>query len=218
MALVHELAECNPSQGIRNPKRYRHERREVLPFETWAEVEAVADELDPRYAAIPIVAVGTGSDRGDVRAPPRRPRPRPASSMSAVGSPGRLKDGGKTDGSVRQVPLRQRVLEALDAMPARIDTPVLFPAPRGGYIDIESSGTAMDARVRAAGLEHRRIYDCRHTFATWAIESGVQLSYLVARSWARACARSRTPTSVARTDGRAGTDRPRRLRAAAFGH
>ena len=29
--------------------------------------------------------------------------------------------------------------------------------------------------IRAAGLEHRRIYDCRHTFATWAIEDGVPL-------------------------------------------
>jgi hypothetical protein len=30
----------------------------------------------------------------------------------------------------------------------------------------------------AAGIERRRPYDCRHTFATWAIEAGVQLSYL----------------------------------------
>jgi integrase len=29
--------------------------------------------------------------------------------------------------------------------------------------------------LRAAGIEHRRIYDMRHTFATWAIESGVLL-------------------------------------------
>lgn len=26
--------------------------------------------------------------------------------------------------------------------------------------------------LRAAGLEHRRVYDMRHTFATWAIEDG----------------------------------------------
>jgi integrase len=33
--------------------------------------------------------------------------------------------------------------------------------------------------LRAAGIEHRRIYDCRHTFATWAIESNqVPLSQL----------------------------------------
>ena len=27
--------------------------------------------------------------------------------------------------------------------------------------------------MRAAGLEHRRLYDRRHAFATWSIESGV---------------------------------------------
>ena len=36
----------------------------------------------------------------------------------------------------------------------------------------------MDPALRAAGIEHRRIYDCRHTFASWAIASGIQLFYL----------------------------------------
>jgi hypothetical protein len=32
--------------------------------------------------------------------------------------------------------------------------------------------------LRAAGIAHRRLYDCRHTFATWAIEGGIELWYL----------------------------------------
>jgi integrase len=32
--------------------------------------------------------------------------------------------------------------------------------------------------LRAAGIEHRRVYDCRHTFASRAIAAGVQLFYL----------------------------------------
>jgi hypothetical protein len=50
--------------------------------------------------------------------------------------------------------------------------PILFPAPRGGYIDIEKfRWREWTPALRAAGIEHRRIYDARHTFARWAIES-----------------------------------------------
>ncbi len=72
------------------------------------------------------------------------------------------------------------MIAAIDAMPPRIDTLVLVPAIRGGYIDIERFRHRewTPALRAAAGLEHRRIYDCRHTFATRAIESGVHLWHL----------------------------------------
>jgi integrase len=170
-----ELTTRNPALGIRNPKRKRHERRPIVPFETWEQVDSVVEELDPRYAAIPVVLVGTGLRPEEMFGLERRDVDREAGVLHVRRrfTQGVLKQGGKTDGSTRAVPLRQRVRDALEAMPPRIDSPLLFPAPRGGYIDLEKFRHREWApALRAAGIEHRRVYDCRHTFATWAIEDG----------------------------------------------
>ena len=50
-------------------------------------------------------------------------------------SDGRLKDA-KTLGSHRRVPLSQRAVDALEALPPRLDRRILFPAPKGGYLDL----------------------------------------------------------------------------------
>ncbi len=169
------LAERNATGGIRNPKRKRHERRDVHPFESWEEVRTVVGELDVRYRALPIVAVGCG----------HRPEELFGLHRSESGvlyvrrrfTGGELKEGGKTPGSVRAVPLRRVVLDALDAIPPRIDTPVLFPAPRGGLhrhraVPVSGVGAAL-GRDRASAAVRLSTH-VRH----WAIEAGVQLWYL----------------------------------------
>jgi integrase len=168
--------------GIKNPKRKRHERKPIVPFESWAEVEAVAAELDPRDRAIPVFATGTGLRPEEWIALDRNEdidRDARIVYVRRRFTGGRLKPGTKTVPE-RAVPLRQRVIDVLDRMPVRIDTPILFPAPRGGYIDLETfRHREWTPALRAAGLAVRGPYTMRHTFATWAIESGdVQLSYL----------------------------------------
>lgn len=89
---------------------------------------------------------------------------------------GVLKPYGKTDRSLRAVPLPARAAQALDEHPTRLDTRVLFPAKRGGPLALSPfRHREWNPALRAAGLEHRSPYAMRHTYASLSIAAGVSL-------------------------------------------
>ena len=59
-AVAMGLLDRNPTARIRNVRAAVEVKRGQRPFESWEQVEAIAAELDPRFAAIPVVLVGTG--------------------------------------------------------------------------------------------------------------------------------------------------------------
>ena len=67
-------------------------------------------------------------------------------------------------------------LEALERLP-RSDNRLLFPASRGGYIELHSwRGRHWRPAQFAAGIDPiRRPYDLRHTYATFALRAGVSI-------------------------------------------
>jgi integrase len=171
----------NPCARIKNRRTRVDDDREIRPFESWDEIHVISDELAPMYRAIPAVLVGTGLRPEELFGLERRDvdRENGVLSVERVYSKGRLKPCMKSDRQRRRVPLRAKVLEVLDALPTRIDTPVLFPAADGDRIKLPTFRERhWTPALRAAGIDHRRVYDCRHTFAAWSLRAGVQLFYL----------------------------------------
>jgi integrase len=81
----------------------------------------------------------------------------------------------KTEASRRAVPLQTIALEAIERQPSSQHSSLVFPAERGGYLDLHNFRNRewKPAQV-AAGIEPlRRIYDLRHTSATFALRAGV---------------------------------------------
>jgi len=91
---------------------------------TPAELDALEAELGPAYGSfVPLVAA-TGLRPLEAARLERRDVDRPRRVLTVRGT--------KTAGPRREAPLTRRALDALDRLPARLDMPLLFPAPGVG--------------------------------------------------------------------------------------
>ena len=94
-----------------------------------------------------------------------------------------IKGGGvkvtqpKTDTSIRQISVSQQVIDLLiQEHEKHPDNPVMFPSPVNGGMWYPDAINRLHQRIlKSAGLEHIRLHDLRHTFATVALQNGVDI-------------------------------------------
>jgi len=173
-AVAWGMIDVNPAKvGVDNPVRRRKEQH---PFESWTELEALAAAIGPRYGPMILFAAATGLRPAEWIALEKRDVDRDERVVFVRRSftRGELKIP-KTEASTRAVPLQARALDALDRIEDGNGSPLLFPGERGGYLDIHHFRPYQwRPAQKAAGLKPlRRVYDLRHTFATFALRAGL---------------------------------------------
>jgi integrase len=168
------LLDVNPARlGVENPQRRYAEKR---PFESWEQLYALTRKLGRRDRAMVLFAAATGLRPGEWLALEHRDIDREAQVVYVRRTlrNGRVKPP-KTKASVRAVPLQAIALAALDQLPGDPECALVFPSTRGGYGDLHNfRNRGWKPAQKAAGIVPlRRVYDLRHTFATFALRAGI---------------------------------------------
>jgi integrase len=171
-AVAWGMIDVNPAKvGVDNPVRRRKEQH---PFESCADQEKVAAAIGPRYGPMILFAAATGLSPAEWIALEKRDvdRKERVVYLRRSFTRGELKIP-KTEASTRAVPLQARAFDALDRTKDGTSSPLLFPGERGGYLGIHHFRPFRPAQ-KAAGINPlRRVYDLRHTFATFALRAGI---------------------------------------------
>jgi integrase len=136
-AVAWKLIDENPAKrGVPNPGRRCREQR---PFESWPQIRSVAGRLGPMFGPMVVFAAATGLRPSELFALEWGDVDRAAGvvQIRRAYANGRVKQT-KTRLSRRAVPLQAIALEALDQLPPREDSPLLFPNTRGGHLDFRN--------------------------------------------------------------------------------
>ena len=81
----------------------------------------------------------------------------------------------KTKNSYRAVTISQQAIEVLKQQKTKTNDEYVFPSPNGGPISPDSVNNMLKRVLARAGIPKVRFHDLRHTFATIALQNGVDI-------------------------------------------
>jgi integrase len=81
----------------------------------------------------------------------------------------------KTKNSYRTISLGDGAIKVLEEQEKKSSDTYIFPSPNGGPISPDSVQNMLNRVLKRAGLPKIRVHDLRHTFATLALQNGVDI-------------------------------------------
>lgn len=164
-AVEWDVIDKNPCEGVRQFKEANGRERFLTADEISRMWAAMADEPNTTAVAALKLLLLTGVRREEAL----QARWTEVDLANSTWRLVRTKNGRQ-----RHVTLNDAALELLAGLPSRGASPWLFPG-RDPQKPLNNPRKAFQRILDAAGIEHTRIHDLRHSFASLAVNAGVSL-------------------------------------------
>jgi len=181
-AVKEELIRKNPTNDCNPPKVVKKEMKVIKPEQIGAYLQAAAD-----HNVLPMfyLELTSGLRRGELLAllwtDLDLDKHTISVNKSVLGRQGELRvSAPKTHHSIRTVVIPQQTVDLLiQEHELHPDNPYMFPSPVTGTMYHPDAATRIHRKLlKEAGIEHIRFHDLRHTFATLALQNGVDVKTL----------------------------------------
>ena len=181
-AVKEKLITSNPAEGCKLPKIEKKEMKVLLPEQIGAYLqEASRRGLLPAY----YLELTSGLRRGELLALLWTDLDVENMTISVTKQVNRINgqlkvSQPKTSNSIRTIPIPKQAVDLLILEHEKHpDNPYMFPSPKTGTMyDPDSFRHTHEKILTAAGIEHIRFHDLRHTFATLSLQNGVDVKTL----------------------------------------